>query len=368
MVNVGLIGLGKMGISHCAIVNAHPLVKLAAVCDSNKYVLDVLGKYTGIPCYEDADTMFQRAALDAVIVATPSKYHGAAVRTALERGLHVFCEKPFCLSATEGLELAHLAQTKGLVNQVGYHYRFVAAFSEAKRLVDVGAIGDVSHVLAEAYGPVVLRPKGGTWRLKKTEGGGCLYDYASHAINLVNYLLGMPSSVGGVVLNKVFSADTDDEVFATLYYPGGASAQISANWCDESQRKMTTRLTVWGTKGRLFADRQELQVYLRDDSLPPPGYRTGWNVRYTTDLTPEAWFYLRGEEYSAQIDNFVSAVADGRLDNINSFQSAVETDRTIELLVQDSLRPPTPEAGSSFESPRRKRGLFGRGGFFAGSR
>ncbi len=74
------------------------------------------------------------------------------------------------------------------------------------------------------------------------------------------------------------------------------------NWSDESQRKMTTKLTIWGTNGRIYADRQECQVYLRDTRRHPAGYQTGWNVRYTTELTEPVWFYLRGEEYSAQLD------------------------------------------------------------------
>ena len=65
---------------------------------------------------------------------------------------------------------------------------------------------------------------------------------------------------------------------------------------------MTTRITVWGTAGRIFADRQECQVYLRDGAVAPEGYEQGWNVSYTTELTEPVWFYLRGEEYSAQID------------------------------------------------------------------
>ena len=69
---------------------------------------------------------------------------------------------------------------------------------------------------------------------------------------------------------------------------------------------MTTRIMIWGSTGRIFADRQECQVYLREDAPLPPGYQPGWNVRYTTELTEPVWFYLRGEEYSAQIDHFVN--------------------------------------------------------------
>ena len=67
---------------------------------------------------------------------------------------------------------------------------------------------------------------------------------------------------------------------------------------------MTTRITVWGTAGRIFADRQEIQVYLRDSAVVPAGYERGWNVRYATELTEPVGFYLRGEEYSAQIEHF----------------------------------------------------------------
>ena len=91
-------------------------------------------------------------------------------------------------------------------------------------------------------------------------------------------------------------------MLSTLYFDGGKTAQLSVNWSDESYRKMTTRITIWGTAGRIFADRQECQVYLRDTATIPDGYEQGWNVRYTTELTEPVWFYLRGEEYSAQID------------------------------------------------------------------
>ena len=158
----------------------------------------------------------------------------------------------------------------------------------------------------------------------------------------------------------MFSTDTEDEVYTTLYYPDGVSAQISANWSDDSQRKMITKLTILGTKGRIYADRQECQAYLRDPQAVPAGYRIGWNVRYTTELTPSTWFYLRGEEYSAQIDYFVQSITEDRSENINSFASALETDRTIELMLQDAGRPPTAETEGP-EITRRRRRLFGLG-------
>ncbi|MDT4330069.1 Gfo/Idh/MocA family protein [Methylomonas sp. MED-D] len=359
MVRVAVVGLGKMGLSHLAIINAHPDVQVTAICDATGYVLDVLNKYTGVPTFSDYDVMLRDAELDAVVIATPSSMHGPMVRKALEKGLHVFCEKPFSLNPQESEELAGIAAQKGLVNQVGYHYRFVGVFQEVKRLLDMNLIGDISHVLAEAYGPVVMRPKGSSWRTQRTAGGGCLYDYAAHPLNLLTWYLGMPLGVGGSVLNSVFSKETDDEVFGTLYYPGGMNAQISVNWSDESYRKMSTKFSIWGAKGRIIADRQELQVYLRDTATIPAGYQQGWNVNNTTALTEEVWFYVRGEEYSAQLDYFVKCIAEKRAENVNSFASAAETDKVIAMMIADAEKGPSVKNDEALPvTAPKKGGLF----------
>jgi predicted dehydrogenase len=336
VIRIGLVGLGKMGLSHLSILGAHPDVQVAAVTDAAGYVLSVLSKYTGFQTYSDFDAMLDGAELDAVLIATPTRLHAPMVRKAMERGLHVFCEKPLTLTSDDSSGLAELAAEKGLVTQVGYHNRFVAAFQEVRTLLDAGAIGRVTHALAEAYGPVVLRPTGGTWRSKRDEGGGCLYDYAAHPIDLVRWYLGEPSGCGGSVLGKVFSRETEDEVFSTLYFPGGASAQLSVNWSDESCRKMTTSVTLWGTKGRIQANRQEIQVYLREGADLPAGYTQGWNIRYTTELTTPVSFYLRGEEYSAQIDHFLSRIRGRDVLGTNSFDSGAKTDRILDMIKSDA--------------------------------
>lgn len=366
MITMGVVGLGKMGLSHLSIFRAHPDVDLVAVCDSTGYVLDVLSKYTGLRTYKDLSAMLAAEQLDAVVIATPSHLHAPMVRTALEAGVHVFCEKPFTLDDTDGQALTALARERGLVTQVGYHNRFVAALAELKGLIDAGALGAVTHVVAEAYGPVVLAPKGGTWRSRRSSGGGCLYDYAAHPIDLVQWYLGMPTGVEGSRLNRIFSAETDDEVVSTLMYPDDVTAQVSVNWSDESQRKMSTKISVWGTTGRAVADRQEVQVYLRDTATVPDGYRTGWNVHYTTDLTEQPWFYLRGEEYSAQADTFVARVSGRLTEGLNVFSSAAATDRILTMISADAQGTASPRERAATTTtvtvPRRRRRLaFGRG-------
>lgn len=353
MIDVGVVGLGKMGLSHLSMVRAHPDVNVVGVCDATGYLLDVLSKYTGLRTFKDLGRMLDEVAPDALIIATPTHLHAGMIQTALERGIHIFCEKPLVIDPAQSAVLTDAAAARGLVTQVGYHNRFVGAFREVQRLVQAGAIGPVSTALAEAYGPVVLKSSGHTWRSQRATGGGCLYDYAAHPLNLLTWYLGAPESVSGSQLTSIFSAQIDDAVASTLHYPGG-TAQIVANWSDESQRKMTTKITLWGTHGRIYADRQEIQVYLRDGAPIPDGYRAGWNVRYTTELTEAPWFYLRGEEYSEQLDAFVRRVIEGQVEGENDFASAAVTDRVIAMISQDATRDGArlTREGSSARQPQ----------------
>lgn len=334
MIRTAIVGLGKMGLSHLAILRAHPDIDVVGGCDSVGYFRDVLAKYSGLACYEDFDRMLAETQPDALVVATPSKLHSSMVENALSRGIHVFCEKPLVLDVSDGERLTAMAERRGLVTQVGYHYRFVGAFREAARIVAAGGLGRVHHVRVEAYGPVVLREKGSTWRGVKADGGGALYDYACHAVDLVNYVIGVPDSVDGVVRNSVFSRDVEDEIYCTLRYANGASGQLCVNWSDDSLRKMSTKISVWGINGRIVADRQECQIYLRDVNPGLPDLDKGWTVRYTTELTEDVWYYLRGEEYSAQIDYFVTSVKQNRTTGENNFRSALDADRMVEMMTR----------------------------------
>jgi hypothetical protein len=121
-------------------------------------------------------------------------------------------------------------------------------------------------------------------------------------------------------------------------YENGISGQLIANWSDDSQRKMSLKVSVWGEKGSLQADRQEIRIYARDQSLATKHKLTkGWNVKFTTDLTEEVWFYLRGEEYSAQTASFISAITGNAPQTIcSNFENAVDTAVVIRKLIDDA--------------------------------
>ena len=332
-----IIGLGKMGLSHAAIVGGNPNVDLVAVCDTSSLVLDAFKKFSTVKTYSEYKEMIEKESLDFVLIATPTRFHYPMVKYALERGLHVFCEKPFSLHAAEGEELMELANSKGVVNQVGYHNHFIGTFRELKRLLQANVLGELVHFMGEAYGPVVTKEKGGTWRSKSEEGGGCLYDYASHVLNLIQEIIGRPVKASGSQLKNIYSKGVEDAVYGSLLLENGISGILSVNWSDETYRKMSTSLTVIGKNGKIICDATEIKIFLKE-AVKKEGLGKGWTNKYITDFAIPVNFYLRGEEYSAQIDHFVDCIINKKQSEYNTFEKGLYTDKVVEMILNDVKR------------------------------
>ncbi len=337
MITGAVIGLGKMGISHAAIIGANPLVNFVAVCDSSTLVLDAFKKFSTVKTYRNFKEMIDNESLDFVLVATPTRFHFPMVKYALENGLHVFCEKPFNLNSKDGEELVQLANSKSLINQVGYHNQFIGTFRELKRLLQADVLGDLVHFMGEAYGAVVTKEKGKTWRSNAEEGGGCLYDYASHVLNLIQEIIGNPVHSAGTKLKSIYSNDVEDAVYSTLSLDNGLSGLLSVNWSDNTYRKMSTTLTVIGKNGKISCDATEIKIYLKE-SNKKEGLDKGWTIKYITDFALPVNFYLRGEEYSAQIEHFVNCIITKKQGSYNTFEQGNNTDKVIEMIIANSKK------------------------------
>lgn len=329
----GLIGAGKMGISHLAILNAHPLAHVVAVADPSTLIQHAIKQYTTIKVYADYKDMFAKEQLDAVVIAVPTKYHDELVKQAVDLNMHVFVEKPFMLDLEASKKLVSIVYQKKLVNQVGYHNKFIGTFKEAKRLLTQSALGDIYHFEGNIVGPVILKKKEATWRSKEDEGGGCLMDYAAHMVDLINYQIGNISLINGANLLSIYSQHVDDSVSALLTTENGVHGILNANWSDETYRKMHTSLSVSGKKGKMEVDATEMKIYFKQDP-GLIGYEKGWNIKPINILTEQVDFYLRGEEYSAQMDYFVRAVNENIPNTINTFETALKTDEVLSKIKQ----------------------------------
>lgn len=371
MLRGGIIGFGRMGVTHFALLNTHRDVKLTAVCDSSSFVLHNLSRFSDARVFSDADQMLKEAELDFVIVATPTASHADLIEAAVARGLHVFVEKPLAVTTASGQHLVERAAAAGIVNQVGYFLRFNEMFDLLKQHVDTGRIGIPIHYRSEMYGRAVLKASKSSWRSKKKEGGGCLLDFASHCIDLSDWLFGPPHAVRGSLLRTVYSTSVEDAAYATLVYDNGLTGQILVNWSDATFRRPYNRIEILGTGGKIVADRQECRLFL-NRAHEEAGLPKGWSVKYLPEVHRRVRFDIRGTEFTAQLDHFIECIQRGDPRNACSFADALRTDCVMHAIEEDARSGAgIPIEGSTAvgitpratEPSRRLGRLIGRMGF-----
>jgi len=346
MVKVGFIGFGRMGITHYSILNTHPSVKIVSVCDQSSTMLKILSKYVDVKTYGDYVKMLDDSDLDGVIISTPGDSHAEIVKTCLKRGLHVFVEKPFTMTSSEGQGVVGELGEKPLVNQVGYVNRFNEVFIEVKQLIANGVIGDVVNFSSEMYGATVLKDSKSSWRGSKKTGGGCMYEFASHCIDLALYLLDKPDAVVGSVLQSIYSSEVEDLVSSTFVYNKGFSGSIMVNWSDETYRKPANVVKIMGTGGKIIADKHAYKIYLKEANTEI-GFDKGWNTRYITDFAKSVRFYVRGNEFTSQLDYFIDCIEGKSNGNVASFAEGLKTDVVMEEITKDAARSLAQSGGVS---------------------
>ena len=334
--NVAIIGFGRMGITHFSIINTHPRVNVTAVADTSSTILSLLTKYVGgVRTYTDHQELLDRESLDAIVVCTPPSLHYEIADAAAARNIHVFCEKPFTTNASHALNLATTFTAKGLRGQVGYVNRFNDVFKRVKLFLEYELIGNPVRFKSEMYSPTVLKRSGeSNWRGSRQQGGGALFEVASHAIDLVNLLLGAPDKITGSYLSSIYSANVEDAVLSTFLYKNGSSGSINVNWSDSSYRKPTNKIELFGEKGKIIADQHALKIFLNDGNEDNKLVK-GWNTLNITDVFTPVPFYVRGNEFTAQLYHFVDCIGDATIRNESSFREAAITMSIIDGIYQD---------------------------------
>lgn len=334
MLKGGIVGFGRMGLTHFSILNNHPEVNFVAVCDSSNLMRKNIRKFMGLETFDDYRAMFEAMDLDFVIVATPTVTHAETVACAIDKGVHVFVEKPFALNTDDGRKIVEAVNQAGLVNQVGYVIRFNDVFREVKKLLNAGAIGELHYFRMEMFAPTVLKEVKSGWRSKKNQGGGCLYDFASHGIDLINFIVGQPVDVAGSVLQNINSVAVEDSVSTTMLYDGNLHGNLLVNWCDASYRKPAYKMELYGRRGKIIADLHAYKVYFKEKPLLE-GFEQGWNARYITEFVEPVRYYVRGFEFTRQLDYFIDSILNNRKESLCSFADGLAADMVIEKITRD---------------------------------
>jgi scyllo-inositol 2-dehydrogenase (NADP+) len=334
-IKLAIIGAGRMGITHYSIINSHPDVLVESIVDPSTLILAWMGKFLPVKTFKDYNELFNKTSPDAVIVCTPPNLHFPIIQKAAQKGIHIFCEKPFTTKYKEASELTRMYENSHLVNQVGYVNRFNDVFCKTKELIAKGVIGEIIRFKSEMFScTIVDSEENSGWRSSRESGGGAIFEMASHAIDLVNFLIGKPDKVSGSSLNQIYSKNVEDAMSSTFLYKNGASGTIYVNWSDMSYRKPTNKIEIFGNRGRILADQHSLKIFLNKPNKEF-NFRQGWSTLYITDLFEPVPFYVRGNEFTRQLYHFVDCIQDKGKMNKCTFKDGANALEVIENIFND---------------------------------
>ena len=318
---VGVIGLGYGGEKALQAYSQIPNVEIVALAGLEEDKLQHLSTTYSVPnLYHYHHELLSRDDLDAVSVCVPNYLHAPIAIEALERGMHVLCEKPLARTPEEAETMVQAAKKANRVLQVVFNHRVRGDVQVLKRYIDEGKLGNIYY--AKAYW---MRRRGipgaGTWFVsKEMAGGGPLIDLGVHVLDMALYLLGEPeiltvSASTYAELGKhgkgvdpgarksgtgnIF--EVEDLATAFLRLSNGGTFLLESSWATHSSAGDDFGITLYGTDGgadikvKNYGWQDTLNIYTDVASMP-------------AEVHPQVF---RGEGHLTVVRNFVNSILEG---------------------------------------------------------
>ncbi len=199
MLKLAIIGSGFGMQALFPAFDGIPGTKIVALCAKPSAALEkIQARYPRLAVYREWEDLLTKEDLDAVAIAVTPVAQYQVAKAALQKGLHVFAEKPLAATSSEAKELLALARKKKLVHGIDFMFPEIAAWKKAKGLIESGALGALRHISVNwDWLSGEVRYGRSTWRGRREEGGGALAFYFSHGLHYLEHFGGPIKKVSG---------------------------------------------------------------------------------------------------------------------------------------------------------------------------
>jgi len=225
---VGIAGYGVVGRRRRECVEKHPSMEVVAVCD--QLFLNDDGQVEGVNGYKNYLDLLKED-IDILVVCLTNEIAAEVTIAGLEKGVHVFCEKPPGRNVDDIRKVIDVE--KKHPNQklmYGFNHRYHDSVVEAYRIIQSGELGKVIN-LRGVYGKAQLitfnQPD---WRTKrKIAGGGVLLDQGIHMVDLMILFAGKFTEVHSFIENSHWNYDVEDNAYALMRTADGKVAMLNSS-------------------------------------------------------------------------------------------------------------------------------------------
>jgi myo-inositol 2-dehydrogenase/D-chiro-inositol 1-dehydrogenase len=292
MLNIAVIGAGRIGRIHARNIALHPRARLAGISDPDTQAAASLAK----ACGAHSIALDEAFRADAVLICSPTPTHADYIERAAAAGCAVFCEKPVDLSAARVRDCLAAVANAGIPLMVGFNRRYDPSFASLRHRLASGEIGSLELLTITSRDPA---PPPASY---VAQSGGIFRDMMIHDFDMARFLLGeepveLYAAASALVDKAIGEAGDFDTAVVTLKTASGKLCQIS-----------NSRRTTYGYDQRIEAHGSE--GLLRAANMTQTSVESAGKNGFTTD--PALPFFLERYEaaYRAELDAFITAVLD----------------------------------------------------------
>jgi predicted dehydrogenase len=256
--------------------------------------------------------------LDLLFVSLPNYLAPEVTIAGLNRGMHVFCEKPPGRTVEDVTRVLQVSEKNpALKLKYGFNHRYHESFKEALRLIGSGSLGNVIN-LRGVYGKSKIINFDSEWRTKRAQaGGGILLDQGIHMLDMMRTISGSFSEVYSVVSNDYWKHDVEDNAYALMKSASGVVATIHSS---ATQWRHTFRLEIGLTGGLIVLSGilSGSQSYGNEEIIV-------YEKKFSDVLEKREFEFTEDNSWRDEIGDFCDAITLGKRIEVGSVFEALET-------------------------------------------
>ncbi len=300
MLNIALLGCGRIGALHAATIAAHGNAALAGVFDLNAAAAREAGDRHGVTVFDSVEAALASKGVDAVLIATATDSHADLIEAATAAGKPVLCEKPIDLSLDRVKACATAIANRDVPIQLGFNRRFDPGHRALRDALAAGEIGELHQLVITSRDPA-MPP-----RAYYEAAGGLLRDMTIHDFDLARFLLGAEPvevfAMAGALAEPAVMAEIGDHDSAMILLRTADGVQCHINNARVAVYGYDQRVEALGPKGMLQSANRRPHEMLR------------YGAQGTETGQPYEFFFTEryGAAFAAQIGAFVDAIEAGR--------------------------------------------------------
>ena len=325
---VGIAGYGVVGKTRHRSIESNTSYKVTAISESNQEARQSIA--TDLEVYNDYQSLIANAEIDVIFISLPNQFAAEATCLSLQKGLHVFCEKPPARTHAELLEVEKKSlQFPALKLMYGFNHRFHLSVEKAKALIKGDSLGRIINMKG-VYGKSQMISFNQTdWRTnREASGGGILLDQGIHMLDLMRYLSEEDfTQVFSFIDNAFWNFDVEDNAYVLMKSPSGLVAQLHSSatqWRHVFNLEITLErgsLILGGllTGSKSYGD--ETLTIITSDLSKDNGAPRESTSQYNEDVS-----------WDNEIKYFANSLADNTAIERGSIHDAMETMKLIEVI------------------------------------